>query len=84
VFELLKGHLYLAVSAIAMIDLDDHIFGSQNRFYQGIPESFQWSFQGALCLMYIAAISSGPGRSLRSRRLLRFALIMTPQGRVGI
>jgi hypothetical protein len=37
VFELLKRHLYLAVSAIAMIDLDDHIFGSQNRFYQGIP-----------------------------------------------
>jgi hypothetical protein len=38
VFELLKRHPYLAVSAIAMIDLDDHgIFGSQNRFYQGIP-----------------------------------------------
>jgi hypothetical protein len=38
VFELLKGHLYLEVSAIvAMIDLDDYIFGSQNRFYQGIP-----------------------------------------------
>jgi hypothetical protein len=38
VFELLKRHLYLAVSAIAMmIDLDDYIFGSQNRFYQGIP-----------------------------------------------
>jgi hypothetical protein len=37
VFELLKTHLYLAVSAIAMIDLDDCIFGSQNRFYQGIP-----------------------------------------------
>jgi hypothetical protein len=32
--------------------------------------------------MYIAAISSGPGRSLRSRGLLRFALIMTPQGLV--
>jgi hypothetical protein len=30
--------------------------------------------------MYIAAISSGPGRGLRSRGLLRFALIMTPQG----
>jgi hypothetical protein len=39
VFELLKRHLYLEVSAIAMIDLDDHIFGSQNRFYQGIPVS---------------------------------------------
>ena len=36
-FELLKRHLYLEVSAIAKIDLDDHIFGSQNRFYQGIP-----------------------------------------------
>ena len=36
-FELLKRHLYLEVSAIAMIDLDDYIFGSQNRFYQGIP-----------------------------------------------
>jgi hypothetical protein len=30
-------HLCLEVSAIAMIDLDDYIFGSQNRFYQGIP-----------------------------------------------
>jgi hypothetical protein len=40
VFELLKRHLYLEVSAdsaIAKIDLDDYIFGSQNRFYQGIP-----------------------------------------------
>jgi hypothetical protein len=37
VFELLKSHLYLEVSAIAMIVLDDYIFGSQNRFYQGIP-----------------------------------------------
>jgi hypothetical protein len=35
--ELLKGHLHLGVSAIAMIDLDDYIFGSQNRLYQGIP-----------------------------------------------
>jgi hypothetical protein len=30
--------------------------------------------------MYIAAISSGPGHSLHSRRLLRLALIMVPQG----
>jgi hypothetical protein len=60
-----------------MVDLGDYIFGSQNRFYQGIPVVV--SDQGALCLMYIAAISSGPGRRLRSRRLLRFALIMTPQ-----
>jgi hypothetical protein len=37
VFELLKRHLYLEVSAIAMINFDDYIFGSQNRFYQGIP-----------------------------------------------
>jgi hypothetical protein len=37
VFELLKKHLYLEVSARAKIDLDDYIFGSQNRFYQGIP-----------------------------------------------
>jgi hypothetical protein len=37
-----------------MIDLDDCIFGSQNRFYTKV---FQWSFQGALCLMYIAAIN---------------------------
>ena len=36
-FELLKRHLYLEVSAITKIDLDDYIFGSQNRFYQGIP-----------------------------------------------
>ena len=36
-FELLKRHLYLEVSAITKIDLYDHIFGSQNRFYQGIP-----------------------------------------------
>ena len=36
-FELLKRHLYLEVSAIAKIDLDDYIFGSQNRFYEGIP-----------------------------------------------
>jgi hypothetical protein len=33
--------------------------------------------------MYIAAISSGPGHSLRSRRLLRFALVMVPQGLYG-
>jgi hypothetical protein len=37
VFELLKRHLYLEVSAIAKIDLGDYIFGSQNRFYQDIP-----------------------------------------------
>jgi hypothetical protein len=37
VFELLKRHLYFGVSAIAMVDLDDDIFGSQSRFYQGIP-----------------------------------------------
>jgi hypothetical protein len=80
VFELLKEHLCLEVSAIAMIDLDDYIFGSQNRFYQDI----QWPFQGALFLMYIAAISSGPGRGLRSRRLLRFALVVTFQGLVWI
>ena len=36
-FELLKRHLCLEVSAIAKIDLDDYIFGSQNRFYEGIP-----------------------------------------------
>jgi hypothetical protein len=36
-FELLKGDLCLEVSAIATIDLDDHIFGSQTRFYQGMP-----------------------------------------------
>ena len=36
-FELLKRHLYLEVSAITRIDLDDYIFGSQNRFYEGIP-----------------------------------------------
>ena len=54
-FELLKRHLYLEVSAIAKIDLDDYIFGSQNRFYEGIPvvdsgdvmstKVFQWSTQ---------------------------------------
>jgi hypothetical protein len=37
VSELLKRHLSLEVSAIAMIDLDDYIFGSQDLFYQGIP-----------------------------------------------
>jgi hypothetical protein len=39
VFELLKRHLYLEVSARAKIDLDDHILGSQNRYayYQDIP-----------------------------------------------
>ena len=47
VFELLKRHLCLEVSAIAIIDLDEYIRGSQIR-----------------CLMYIAAISLGPGRSL--------------------
>ena len=36
-FELLKRHLYLEVSAITKIGLDDDIFGSQNRFYEGIP-----------------------------------------------
>ena len=36
-FELLKRHLYLEVSARAKIDLDDYIFGSQNRYYQDIP-----------------------------------------------
>jgi hypothetical protein len=34
VFELLKGHLCLEVSARAKIDLDDYIFGSQGRYYQ--------------------------------------------------
>jgi hypothetical protein len=37
VFELLKRHLCLEVSAIAKIDLDDYIFGSHNRYYQDIP-----------------------------------------------
>jgi hypothetical protein len=37
VFELLKRHLYLEVSARAKIDLDDYIFGSQDRYYQDIP-----------------------------------------------
>ena len=36
-FELLKRHLYLEVSAITNFGLDDYIFGSQNRFYEGIP-----------------------------------------------
>ena len=36
-FELLKRHLYLEVSARAKIDLDDCMYGSQNRFYEGIP-----------------------------------------------
>ena len=36
-FELLKRHLHLEVSEITKIDLDDFIFGSQNRFYEGIP-----------------------------------------------
>ena len=36
-FELLKGHLCLEVSAIAMIDLDLDIRGSHIRSYQGIP-----------------------------------------------
>ncbi len=36
-FELLKRHLYLEVSAITKIDLDDCMYGSQNRFYEGIP-----------------------------------------------
>jgi hypothetical protein len=35
VFELLKGNLCLEVSAIAMIDLDYYIRGSQIRFHQG-------------------------------------------------
>ena len=52
-FELLKGHLYLEVSAIAKIDLDDYIFGSQNRFYQGIPVVVSGD---VMSLMYIAAI----------------------------
>ena len=34
---LMKRHLYLEVSARAKIDLDDYIFGSQNRYYQDIP-----------------------------------------------
>ena len=37
VFELLKRHLYLEVSAITKIDLVDYILDSQNRFYEGIP-----------------------------------------------
>ena len=49
----------------------------------GSTKVFRWSIQATLCLMYIAAISSGPGHSLRSRRLLRFALIMVPQGLYG-
>jgi hypothetical protein len=37
VFELLKEHLCLEVSAIAMIDLDQDIKGSQIRFHQSMP-----------------------------------------------
>jgi hypothetical protein len=37
VFELLKGHQCLEVSARAKIDLEDYIFGSQNRYYQDVP-----------------------------------------------
>jgi hypothetical protein len=37
VSELLKRHLCLEVSARARTDLDDYIFGSQNRYYQDIP-----------------------------------------------
>jgi hypothetical protein len=37
VFELLERHLHLEVSARAKIDLDNYIFGSQNRYYQDIP-----------------------------------------------
>jgi hypothetical protein len=37
VFELLKRHLRLEVSARSKIDLGDYILGSQNRYYQDIP-----------------------------------------------
>jgi hypothetical protein len=68
-----------------MIDLDDYIFGSQLT-EPVLPRYSSGRFRGRYaCLMYIAAISSGPGRSLRSRRLLRFALVMTrPQGLLWI
>jgi hypothetical protein len=44
----------------------------------GSTKAFHGPFQWTLCLMYLLvqqlAIPSGPGRSLRSMRLLRFAL----------
>jgi hypothetical protein len=65
-----------------MIDLDDHIFGSLTE--PVLPRHSGGRFRGRYVLCAIAAISSGPGRSLRraGRRLLRFALIMAPQGLV--
>jgi hypothetical protein len=44
VFELLKGHLCLGVYAMAMIDLDQDIRGSQ------LTDPVPRPFQGALCL----------------------------------
>jgi hypothetical protein len=52
VFELLKRHLYLEVSARAKIDLYDYVFGSQNRYYQDIPVAVS-GFRGR----YVSCIS---------------------------
>jgi hypothetical protein len=55
------------VAAMINLDLDIRVL----TYPGGSTKVFQGPFQGALCIMYIEAISSGPGRGLRSRRLLR-------------
>jgi hypothetical protein len=56
-----------------------HIPAHQGAHISGSTKAFKRPFQGTSCLMYIAAISSGRGRSLRSRGLLSFVLTMAPQ-----
>jgi hypothetical protein len=63
VFELLKRHLCFEVSAIAMIDLDDHIFGSQNRFYQVISSGHGDARQRGAKVM----LTRGPFFATRAR-----------------
>ena len=86
-FELLKRHLYLEVSAIAKIDLDDYIFGSQNRFYQGIPVVVS----GDVIMSHDSCISQPLAAQARvvvvvfeAGGCCVFALIMTPQGLIWI
>jgi hypothetical protein len=79
-FELLKRHLCFEVSAIAMIDLDEDIRGSQIRFHQGIHgviAVFLYPFAQQLFLQVQV-------HSLQSKRLSCSSLTIFSQGLVGL
>jgi hypothetical protein len=79
-FEALKRRLCLGVYAIAMIDLDDHIKGSQIRFNQGghgVIAAFLYPFHSNYS--FVQAQVHSP----QSRGLSCSSLIIFSQGLVG-